>query len=272
MKKIIVVAFTEETKANEALHKLNELDSLGDITVYDKVLLRKNSNDETEVLSHDSGEGWRTLAGFTFGSLLGVLAGPVGLVIGMFAGTIAGGISEVTHYDFAEDFGNKIKNRITPGTIAIIAEIEEPSPGLVDSFMQPFGGHILRSDSKIDWDTYEQDQIDKIDEEIRSAERELKISIKAERRKVLNLVNYLNEKRAEKIAKIKARLESNRNKLREQVAKLQSKITGPIPKAKRKRIEEKVAQYEGKIAGLNKKLEIINQERENRKVHLEANY
>ena len=272
MKKITVVSFTEETKAIEALHKLNELDSLGDISIYEKVLLRKNSNDETEILKYDSGEGWRTLAGFTIGGLLGLLAGPIGLVIGMFAGTIAGGISDATHYDFAEDFGNKIKNRMTAGTVAIIAEIEEHNPGMVDSAMKPFGGHILRSDSTIDWDTYEQDQIDKIDDEIISAERELKITIRAEKQRVLNLINYLKEKRAEKIAKIKARLESNRNKLREQVAKLQSKITEPTNKAKEKRIEDKIAQYEGKIAGLNKKLETISQKQENKKLYQETNY
>lgn len=272
MKKITVVSFTEETKAIEALHKLNELDSLGDISIYEKVLLRKNSNDETEILKYDSGEGWRTLAGFTIGGLLGLLAGPIGLVIGMFAGTIAGGISDATHYDFAEDFGNKIKNRMTAGTLAIIAEIEEHNPGMVDSAMKPFGGHILRSDSTIDWDTYEQDQIDKIDDEIISAERELKITIRAEKQRVLNLINYLKEKRAEKIAKIKARLESNRNKLREQVAKLQSKITEPTNKAKEKRIEDKIAQYEGKIAGLNKKLETISQKQENKKLYQETNY
>jgi uncharacterized membrane protein len=271
MKKIIVVSFPEETTAIEALHKLNELDSSGDISMYDKVLLRKNSNDEMEILKYDSGEGWRTLAGFTIGSLLGVLAGPVGFVIGMFAGTIAGGISEITHHDFAEDFGNKIKKRMTAGTVAIIAEIEEQSPGLIDSFMKPFGGHILRSGSIIDWDTYEQDQIDKIDEEIISAERELRITINAEKQRVWNLINYLKEKKAEKIAKIKTRLESNRNKLEEQVAKLQSKITEPINKAKEKRIEDKIAHYEAKIAGLNKKLEIVSQEQGNKKLYLETN-
>ena len=262
MKKIIVVSFTEETKAVEALHKLDELDELGDISIYDKVLLRKNSNDETEVLKYDSGEGWRTLAGFTIGSLVGVLAGPVGFIIGMLAGTIAGGISETTHYDFAEDFGNKIKKRITVGTVAIIAEIEEQRPGFVDRFMKPFGGHILRSDAAIDWDAYEQDQIDKIDDEILNAEKELEITIKAEKHRLENLINYLNGKKAEKIAKIKIRLETNRNKLEEQAAKLKSKLTKPINKTKEKKIEDKIAQYEGKIAGLSKKLETINQKQE----------
>lgn len=270
MKKIVAVSFTEETKAIEALHKLNELDLLGEIGIYNKVLLRKNANDETELLKYDSGEGWRTLAGFTIGTLAGMFAGPIGLVIGMFAGTLAGGISEVTHHDFAEDFGNKIKDRMAVGTVAIIAEIEEQSPGFIDSFMKPFGGHILRSDATIDWDTYEQDQIDKIDEEIISAEKELKISIKADTDKVRNLIDHLKEKRTEKIIKIKARLESNRNKLEEQVARLQSKITGPINKVKEKRIEDKIVYYEGKIAGLNKKLEIIKQKQENKELYPET--
>ncbi len=42
MANIIVVSFTEEAKAIEALHKIKELDAYGDITLYEHILIRKD--------------------------------------------------------------------------------------------------------------------------------------------------------------------------------------------------------------------------------------
>jgi len=57
MTKIVVVSFTEETKAIEALHKLNELHALGDISIYEKVMFRKRTNGEAEVYCYCTDDG-----------------------------------------------------------------------------------------------------------------------------------------------------------------------------------------------------------------------
>src|SRR6476646_7352985 len=107
MANVIVVSFPEETKAMEALQKLNELESLGDITVYENVLVRKKNNGELEVLNENKDEGWRMLTGMGIGSLLGMLGGPVGFVFGLYTGTAVGAVAEMDHYDFADDFIDK---------------------------------------------------------------------------------------------------------------------------------------------------------------------
>jgi len=41
MTNLVVVSFTNESQAIEASHKMIELESLGDITVYEKVIVKK---------------------------------------------------------------------------------------------------------------------------------------------------------------------------------------------------------------------------------------
>ena len=93
MKNVIVASFKEEAKAIEALHKLNELESFGDISIYEQIMVRKNADEKTEILKQDDSLGWRTLAGMGMGSMLGLLGGPVGFVIGLYTGTAVGAIA-----------------------------------------------------------------------------------------------------------------------------------------------------------------------------------
>ncbi|WP_422351033.1 hypothetical protein [Flagellimonas sp.] len=86
MANIIVVSFSEETKAIEALHKIKKLNSSGYITLYEYMIIRKKENDHYAVLIETTNEGWRTLTTMTLGGLVGALAGPIGLAICLYSG------------------------------------------------------------------------------------------------------------------------------------------------------------------------------------------
>ena len=204
MKNIIVVSFTDETKAIDALHKLSELDSFGDISIYEKIMVRKKTNGECEVLKEDSFEGWRTLTGMGIGSLLGILGGPVGFVIGLYTGTAIGAIADLGHYDFADDFIAKTKNKLAPGTVSIIAEIDEDSDAFVDASLKPFGAVITRSDVDFEFDNYVNEQIDKIEDDIAEERAALKKAIGNDKTKIQNKIAELKEKRKATIAEFLA--------------------------------------------------------------------
>src|SRR6185295_6445491 len=154
MTSLIVASFTNEEQAIAASHKLTELESFGDITVYERVIVRKNPNGEPTILQADTSEGLRTVSGMAIGSLLGALAGPVGLMIGMASGTLAGAALESDHFSFAEDFGSKAIKQLQSGAIAIIAEVDEDSPVFIDSALTPLGATISRSDVDYQYDEY----------------------------------------------------------------------------------------------------------------------
>src|SRR5258708_40336727 len=98
MANLIIASFNQEAEAIEASHKLNELESIGDISIYEMVIIKKNADGKGVVLQADTDEGLRTLSGMAIGTLVGTLAGPVGVVIGMFTGTLAGAAMEDDHY------------------------------------------------------------------------------------------------------------------------------------------------------------------------------
>ena len=43
MTNLIIATFKEEAEALEASQKLNELESIGDVTIYERVIIKKNA-------------------------------------------------------------------------------------------------------------------------------------------------------------------------------------------------------------------------------------
>ena len=247
MAKVIVVSFAEETKAIEALHKLNELDSLGDISIYEMMMVRKKTNGDCEVLKENSSEGWRVLAGMGIGSMLGLLGGPVGFVIGLYTGTAIGGIAEISHYDFADDFVEKVKNKISAGTVSIIAEIDEDSNVFIDTYLNPMGAVITRSDVDFEFDKYMNEQIDEMDEEIADERAELKKARKEDREKIQKKIAELKEKRKAKIAEFVAKGRAAKNRVNDE-----------INEQRADRIKRRIARHEEKLNDLSKQLKELH--------------
>src|SRR5215470_13079396 len=205
MTNLIIISFKNESQAIDASHKLNELESFGDITMYEKVILKKDSKGQSSVIQSDTSEGLRTVSGMALGTLVGALAGPVGLLVGMVTGTLTGAALESDYYEFSEDFKSKVMNRIQPGTAAIVAEIYEESPDLVDNAMAPFSATVLRSDVDYVYDEYVDDQIEELDEEIAAERAKIKSAAESEKIKIRKKIDQLKEKRQQRIADLKSK-------------------------------------------------------------------
>src|SRR5258707_15556449 len=132
MANLIIASFKQEAVATEGLKKLSELEAIGDITIYEMVLLKKNADGETVVLQYDTTEGANTLAGMTIGAVIGALAGPVGTVLGMLTGTLTGTAGGMDQYGFADDFIAKIGEQLSPESVALVAGIDEDAPIFID--------------------------------------------------------------------------------------------------------------------------------------------
>lgn len=225
MKNVIVASFKEESKAIEALHKLNELDSFGDITIYDQIMVRKNADEKLEILKQDDSEGWRTLTGMGVGSLLGLLGGPVGFGIGLFTGTAIGVIADASHYDFAEDFIAKVEKKIANRTVTIIAEIEEYSEVFVDNYLRPFDAVISRSDVDLEFDKRVDEQINEIEADIAEQRATLKDTVGKEKKKIETKIADLKEKRRTSIVEFLAKNKQTQKDIK-------TKVTSGVEKVK----------------------------------------
>ncbi|HKC37115.1 MAG TPA: DUF1269 domain-containing protein [Chitinophagaceae bacterium] len=265
MTNVIVVSFQEETKAMEALHKLNELESLGDISVYEKIMIRKKANGESEILKEDSSEGWRILTGMGVGSLLGMLGGPIGFVVGLYTGTAVGAIADASHYDFAEDFIARVENKLQAGTTSIIAEVDEDSNVFIDTYLKPLGAVITRSDVDFEFDKYENEQLDELDEEMANERAAFKEARKEDRKKIQKKIAELKEKRKEKIAEFVAEAKTSEKNIQDKttagIAKVKSdmkefgtSISNKVKEEREDRIKRRIARHEERLKDLNKQL------------------
>src|ERR1700760_1999100 len=93
MEKLIVITFRDVKNATGGLNRLLDLDQLGDITIYNYAKIQKTGNKQFDLQEHKGPDvSDLPLAGAIGGSMIGLLAGPVGMVLGGLTGTMVGGV------------------------------------------------------------------------------------------------------------------------------------------------------------------------------------
>ena len=209
MTNLIVLSFTNEAQAIEASHKLIELESFGDISVFEKVTLKKDEYGNTSVIQSETSDGIRVAGGMAIGTLVGVLGGPVGMLVGWLTGTLVGAAAESDYFDFSDDVTDKVSNRLKPGTVAIVAEVSEDNPFFIDNAVAPLGASIFRTDVDYAYDEYIDDQVDEFDEEIANSRRELKSAAAKDRSRIQQRIAELKDKRKKRIAERKDKHQAN---------------------------------------------------------------
>lgn len=269
MANIIVVSFKKETKAIQALHKIKELDSYGDITLYEHMIIRKEESGEYEVLNDDtSTEGWRTFTGAAVGGLLGAIAGPVGLVIGLYSGVAIGAVADIARYDFEEDFVEKVSNKMKTGTIAIVAEVDEDSSIFIDNYLKPFDAEILRTDANLEYDNFIDEQIEELEDDIEDERKKLKKATADEKVKIKTKIADLKTKRKAKMAEletkrkstvqeIKDKTEARLEKLKSRLDKFENSVSDAVTDARAGQVKKRIKKQEARLKKLQHKLEDV---------------
>jgi uncharacterized membrane protein len=202
MTNLVVISFPNKENALKGAHELWVLESIGDISIYEKVMIRKSPTGEITQLETDTTEGLRISSGAAFGALIGIVGGPVGVLVGLLSGTLMGAAIESNYVVFTEDISTKIKDRLRPGTVAILAEINEESPVFVDNAVSYLDAKIFRSDIEYIYEEYEDRQIKEVDHEITTERKRLKTSIAADKSFVYKKLADLKEKRKHRIEKL----------------------------------------------------------------------
>jgi len=265
MSQIIVVSFMEETKAIHALDKLSELESSGEITIYEKTMVRKKENGQYEILNQDGFQGWQTLTGMAVGSIFGILAGPLGFVIGLYTGGAIGLVSEIGEDNFEADFISKLEGGVSAGTVSIIAEVDDNGNVAIDHAMKKMGAVVSRSDVDFAYGHYVSEKIDELDDEIAEGREELKTSAKDVKHKAEEKIRALKEKRKLKIAgcekkgkkvlnQIKDQTQATINEVKSNVERFETHLSEAARDAEVNLIKRRISRQEGKLTKLNREL------------------
>jgi len=208
MEKLIVVVFdNNEPRAFEGLRALQELDREGEISIYDAQVIVKTPGGPVRVIQNkDELAGPFIAGGTTAGALIGLLGGPVGALIGGAAGAVAGSIGDMEETGVTDEFVRDVSMVLTPGKVALVADIDEDWVTPLDTRMEQLGGVVFRRIRTIEKHTQ-----DDRDAAAHQAEMD---ELKAERKQA----------RADRLAKIDARIDHVRAKLEAAIERKRAKM------------------------------------------------
>ena len=142
---VVVVRFTEPSKAYQALSVLKECDAEGRIGLESAAIVERTAEGELRIPeSADNIGPIGTASGSLIGMLVGVLGGPVGALAGWGAGALMGGAFDVDRAVTSDEALTVLGQAIPPESTAVIAEVEEPAGEVIDAEMSKLGGEVTR--------------------------------------------------------------------------------------------------------------------------------
>jgi uncharacterized membrane protein len=142
---VIAVSFDPDENAYEALTTLKTLDGQGQLGVEAAVGVVRDANGDVAI--KDSVESFQyagTASGGTIGLLIGILGGPLGVLIGGTYGLMLGSLVDLDEAERSESVLSDISASVRPGHTALLAQVTEQSPEVVDAAMARLGGTVLR--------------------------------------------------------------------------------------------------------------------------------
>ena len=145
MENVIVVGFTEPSKAYQALSVLKQCDAEGRIEVRSAAIAERTPAGELRVPEDTDNVGLvGTASGSLIGMLIGVLGGPVGVLVGWGAGALMGGVFDIARVEKSDEALGALGRAIPPGSTAVIAGVAEPAVEVIDGEMAKLGGEVTR--------------------------------------------------------------------------------------------------------------------------------
>ncbi len=145
MENVILVRFDDRRGAEEALSRLRTLADEGDVTLHVGVLAERQRDGRVVVLDEaERPEFEATIAGGLVGALLGALAGPAGLLIGGTAGFAVGSLADTEPARDRELIVGGLSGTLPLGATAIVADVDESAPDVLDRTFDDLGGAVSR--------------------------------------------------------------------------------------------------------------------------------
>jgi uncharacterized membrane protein len=262
MNKMIVTVFNEESSAYEGLKALRELHIEGSLTLYAAAVIAKDANGKVSVKQADDQGPFGTAFGLATGSLIGLLGGPIGVAIGAATGTFAGSIYDLLQLGVDEDFLAEVSQSLSPGKVAVIAEIDEEWVTPLDTSMEALGGLVFRRargeliDAQIEAAiAAEEAEIAKLKAEYNQAVGETKAKLKAKLDAAQNRLQARRDQIHKRIEAINREWEAKINSLQEQAAKAKGERKAKLEK----RIAEERANHKIRVEKLNQAWQLIKE-------------
>src|SRR5271170_2234325 len=152
MRNYVAVVFDDRSKAYEGLHALWQLDAGGEITVHGTTVVHRNDWGDFQVDTKETHPALATAVGVGVGALLGLLAGPAGAAVGAAGGAavgaatggMVGAVADIGRADTRDEARAETSFVLARGQSAVIADVSEDWPSMIDTRMRDLGGTVYR--------------------------------------------------------------------------------------------------------------------------------
>ena len=258
MSKMLVVVFDDEKNAYKGAKALADLHWDGSVSVYAGAVVARDADGKVSIKDDVSEGPVGTALGMLTGALIGMFAGPEGLVIGAAVGGVTGSIADLINLGVGADFLDEVAAQLQPGKYAVVAEVEEYWVTPVDSAMEPLGGEIYRrfradvEDEQIERDiAAARQEWNDLEEEIKTAHEENKAKLKAK-------AEAAKEKLQAAVDRAKAKADAIEKEGKDKIDALKKQIEKAHEKNKAKLEEQKAkvkADYDARVAKLKGSLQ-----------------
>jgi uncharacterized membrane protein len=146
---VLVVSFGEDpendTNAYQALTDLKQLDSQGQIKIAGAAVITREPDGRLDVKSEVENDPYvGTASGGTIGLLLGIIGGPLGVLLGGTYGALVGSLFDIDDVATTESVLGEISKQVQPTRTAVLAQVNEQSPEVINTAMARLGGLVMR--------------------------------------------------------------------------------------------------------------------------------
>jgi uncharacterized membrane protein len=192
---VAVVGFKENSQAYEGFSELKSLSDEQKLTARSAAIVERDQNGTLQTKdSFDAETGVRTAGGGLVGMLLGVIGGPYGMLLGAGGGALAGGSFDVRRGDEQDYVLTQLNAAINPGHTVLVAQVNEPTVGVLDKAMGDLGGVVVRR-SEADVLT----ELEAADNAAKAAQAAARTAVRDKK------MAEIKEKRDDRIAALKAK-------------------------------------------------------------------
>jgi uncharacterized membrane protein len=143
--KVVVVAFSDDGTAYEALATVKQLDRDGQIDLVEAVVVTRDQDGRVHT-KDEAGDPSLvgTAGGGLIGLLIGILGGPLGILLGGATGLLLGSLYDLDDADTTESALGEVSKGVEVGRNSLLAQVVEQVPEVLDAEMARLGGTVIR--------------------------------------------------------------------------------------------------------------------------------
>ena len=146
---VLVIGFGDDPEndanAYQALTDLKQLDSQGQIKIAGAAVVTRDPDDRVDVKSEVANDPYvGTAGGGIIGLLVGIIGGPLGVLLGGTYGMVVGSLFDIGDAETTDSVLREISNEVHATRTAVLAQVNEQSPEVIDTAMARLGGQVMR--------------------------------------------------------------------------------------------------------------------------------